>query len=65
MYANPHTHLALARARHEDMIRDAQKHELARLATSDRPGLLTRLRSLVGSRGSVEQGVKHPVANPA
>jgi hypothetical protein len=61
MYANPHTHLALARARHEDMLREARQRELARLATSDRPGVLDRLRSFVASH----RGAKRPLAHAA
>jgi hypothetical protein len=39
-YYNPHTHLALARARQEDMIREARRAELARLVPRDeREGL--------------------------
>jgi hypothetical protein len=40
-YSNPHTHMALARARQEDMMREARKHELARLVPKrERGGLV-------------------------
>jgi hypothetical protein len=44
MYQSPHTHLAIARDRHADLLREARNLELARLATADRPSLLSRLR---------------------
>jgi hypothetical protein len=30
MYYDPHTHLTIARDRHEDMLREARKAQLAR-----------------------------------
>jgi hypothetical protein len=57
MYSNPHTHMAIARERHEDMLREARKAELARSVEDDRrPGIVARLRGLVGER------VKHEPA---
>ena len=43
MYYSPHSHLAIARARHEDMIRDADRARLARSFAEDKPGRLSRL----------------------
>ena len=43
MYYSPHTHLAIARARHEDMLRDAERTRLARSFDEHKPGPLTRL----------------------
>ena len=40
---SPHTHLTIARARQEDMIREAERDGLARSFKDERPGLLTRL----------------------
>jgi hypothetical protein len=45
MYYDPHTHLAIARARQEDMIRQAERDELARSVKNERPGLLERLHA--------------------
>jgi hypothetical protein len=60
MYYTPHTHLAIARDRHEDMLREAHKRQLARLVSDNRPSLLSRIRSLIGQR-SVTQPVARPV----
>ena len=43
MYYSPHTHLAIARARHEDMLRDAERTRLARSFGKNKPGKLSRL----------------------
>jgi hypothetical protein len=57
MYYDPHTHLAIARDRHEDMLREARKAQLARSVEADhRPGIVARLRGLFGER------VKHEPA---
>jgi hypothetical protein len=45
MYFSPHSHLAIARARHEDMLRDAERARLARSFDDERPGVITRLRT--------------------
>lgn len=45
MYYSPHTHLAIARARHEDMLRDAERARLSRSFDQERPGMLSRLRT--------------------
>jgi hypothetical protein len=61
MYYDPHTHLAIARARHEDMLREARKRELARSVAVERPGLIARLSGLLRER----RGAKQPVVRPA
>jgi hypothetical protein len=43
MYYSPHSHLAIARARHEDMLRDAERAQLARSFDEEKPGMLSRL----------------------
>jgi hypothetical protein len=63
MYYSPHTHLAITRERHEDMLREARKRQLARLVPNDRPSLLSRIRSLIGER-SAKQPVARPVSRP-
>ena len=60
MYYNPHTHLAIARERQADMIREARNRELARRVADERPGLISRLRARFG-----EYGARQPVARPA
>jgi hypothetical protein len=61
MSYNPDTHLAIARERQGDFLREARRRELARLATADRPGPLARLRSLLGERRTASR----PLARPA
>jgi len=39
----PHSHLALARAGHEDMLRDAEGGGLARSFDEEKPGMLSHL----------------------
>jgi hypothetical protein len=53
-YYSPHTHIALGRAREEDLIREARRRELARLVAEDKgPGLVARLAArLRGSEAS-------------
>jgi hypothetical protein len=47
-YYSPHTHLALARARQEDMIREARRAELARLVPKvERESLVSRIAHLL------------------
>ena len=60
MYYSPHTHLELARARHDDMLREAARHRLAARVSAERPSLLERIRGLVGRRAA-----KRPVELPA
>ena len=43
MNYSPHSHLAIARARHEDMLRDAERARLARSFDETKPGSLSRL----------------------
>jgi hypothetical protein len=43
MNYSPHTHLAIARARHEDMLRDAEHARLARSFGENESGKLSRL----------------------
>jgi hypothetical protein len=45
MIYNSHTHLEIARARHEDMIREAEHARLVRSFQEDRPGTFSRLRA--------------------
>ena len=45
MYYSPHSHLAIARARHEDMLREAERARLARSFEDERPSVLFRLRA--------------------
>jgi hypothetical protein len=59
MNYSPHTHMAISRERHEDLLREARKRQLARLVADDRPSLLSRIRSLIGERSA-----KQPVARP-
>ena len=39
MYYSPHTQIALAKARQDDLIREAERHRLARAAKVERPGI--------------------------
>jgi hypothetical protein len=48
MYTNPHTHLAIARERHADLVREAERRNLAAAFKDERPGFLSRLRSRLG-----------------
>jgi hypothetical protein len=52
MYQSPDMHLAITRDRHSDLLREARNRELARLATADRPGLLSRLRERFAAAGT-------------
>jgi hypothetical protein len=45
MYYSPHSHLAIARARHEDMLRQADRARLARSFQDERPSAFSRLRT--------------------
>jgi len=45
MNYSPHTHLTIARARHEDMLRDADRARLARSLDEDKLSTLSRLRT--------------------
>jgi len=57
MYYNPHTHLAIARARQEDMIRQADRARLARSFEDERPSAIVRLRARLAVR-------RHPQSRP-
>jgi hypothetical protein len=61
MYYSPHTHLAISHERHADMLREANKRQLARLVPNNRPSLLSRIRSLIGERSARQQPVARPV----
>ena len=39
MYYSPHTQIALAKARQDDLIREAERHRLARAVKVERPGI--------------------------
>jgi hypothetical protein len=61
MYTNPHTHMAIARARHDDLLREADRRRQAAAFKSDRPGLFSRLREPL-SQGEPR---RVPAARPA
>lgn len=63
MYYDPHTHLTIARDRHEDMLREARNAELARLVQDERPSIVTRLRGLFGHRAKHQPAVPRPLAS--
>ncbi|MGH3022771.1 MAG: hypothetical protein ACRDNI_03870 [Gaiellaceae bacterium] len=46
MLQNPHICLALARARQDDLLRDARRHRLRTASGNDRPSALARLAAL-------------------
>ena len=53
MNYSPHTHLAIAKARQADLIREARQRELARLvADGERPSLGERLARLLRRRST-------------
>ncbi|MGH3031353.1 MAG: hypothetical protein ACRDNE_11460 [Gaiellaceae bacterium] len=50
-YYSPHTHIALARERHEDFIREASRRELARVVAGEKSlGLAARLAARLRRR---------------
>jgi hypothetical protein len=55
MYYNPHTHLALAKARHEDMLRAAERERIASRFRDERPSVLARFRSFVSGHTLVKR----------
>jgi hypothetical protein len=61
MYYSPHTHMDISRQRHEDMLREARNHELARLVEDDRPGLVARFRKHLPSLSERRQPAVRPV----
>lgn len=60
MYYHPHTHLEISRARQEDLVREADKRQLARLVAEERPGLTARIRAFLGERSAKRQPVVRP-----
>ncbi|HET6656419.1 MAG TPA: hypothetical protein VFG61_00855 [Gaiellaceae bacterium] len=54
MYYSPHSHLAIARARHEDMLQQAERARLARSFDDERPGVISRLRTHLTRKREVE-----------
>jgi hypothetical protein len=54
MNYSPHSHLAIARARHEDMLLEAERARLARSFEEERPGVITRLRTHLARKREVE-----------
>ena len=60
MYYDPHTHLTIARDRHEDMLREARKAHLARSVEDkhQRLGIVARLRGLRRERVQHEPAVR-------
>jgi hypothetical protein len=57
MNYSPHTHLAISRARQEDMIRAADHAALVRSFKDERPGVLFRLRAHLARK-------RQPLAKP-
>jgi hypothetical protein len=57
MHQSPHNYLALAHARQDDLLREADHHRLARSLRSERPGALARLRAHFGRRGEPAQPI--------
>jgi hypothetical protein len=51
---NPQTHLAIARDRHADMIREVERGRLARSFVDERPGVFSRLRTHLSRRREAE-----------
>ena len=54
MNYSPHSHLAIARARHEDMLQQAEHARLARSFDDERPGVISRLRTHLTRKREVE-----------
>ena len=54
MYYSPHSHLAIARARHEDMLREADRTRLARSFKDERPSAFSRLRTYLARKREPE-----------
>jgi hypothetical protein len=54
MQQSPHSYLALAHARQDDLLREAEHHRLARSLRDGRPGALTRLRAHLARRREPE-----------
>jgi hypothetical protein len=45
MQQSPHSYLALAHARQNDLLKEAERHRLARSLRDERPSALARLRA--------------------
>jgi len=45
MHQSPHNYLALAHARQDDFLREADHYRLARSLRNEQPGTLARLRA--------------------
>ena len=60
MYYSPHTHLELARARHEDMLRRAERERIAALFEDERPSTLSRLRARLSRRHELPRPATTP-----
>jgi hypothetical protein len=54
MYYSPHSHLAIARARHEDMLLEAERARLARSFDEERPSVISRLKLHLARKREVE-----------
>ncbi len=54
MYYSPHSHLAIARARHEDMLLQAERARLAHSFDEERPSVISRLRTHLTRKREVE-----------
>jgi hypothetical protein len=50
MVHNPNIHLALARARQEEILREARRHRLRYASGNERPSALGRLAALLRRR---------------
>ena len=54
MYYSPHSHLAIARAGHVDMLRVAERTRLARSFQDERPSAFSRLRTYLARKREPE-----------
>lgn len=60
-YYSPHTHIALARARQDDLVREARRRELARLVSKDDgPGPFARLATRLRRREAPRPAATSP-----
>jgi hypothetical protein len=57
MYYSPHSHLALAKAHHEELQREADRRRLAKLLAESRPSRLSRILQAASERRLAR---KHP-----
>ncbi|MGH3036632.1 MAG: hypothetical protein ACRDMU_05565 [Gaiellaceae bacterium] len=49
---HPNTHLSLARARHEEILREASRNRLHHASGNERPGALARLAARLRRRSA-------------